>query len=776
MGLSFLTPLLLAGAALIAVPIVLHLIMRREPKHLIFPALRFIQKREEANRRRLRLRHLLLLLMRCAAIVLLAAAIARPSLKSAGFVGDREAPVAAAFVFDTSVRMDYQHQNKSRLQVAQDLALWLLPQLPADSDIAVLDSSVLATAFAVDPVAARQRVERLATVAAPQPWLELVESALQLVNDSTKERKEVYLFTDLARASWPAEARDQFKARVEQFPDVAVYVIDVGVADPRNFALGDVKLSHQTIAKNSPLEISTELARTGPGEERAVGIYVFDSDGRPQKRGEQSFGWLDGQSLRAGFELSGLGLGTHQGMLKIIGDDALSADNVRYFTVEVRPAWKVLIVAPRSAVTLFLHEALAPEENRQKRDARFDVTMIALDKLADEPLEDYAAVCLLDPTPLAPSVWNKLREYVAYGGGLAVWLGRSVGEVDEFNSDAALEVLPGKVVRQARASDELYLAPPDLEHPTLRGFRSKGSQIPWSSFPVVKYWQLDELKDGVNVIIPYTNRRPALVEHAIGRGRVLTMTTPVSQTANDRDAWNTLATGFQPWPFFVLMQEMGAYLVGSADEQFNYAAGDTVVMQLPDQQRSLVFTLRTPQDLQIPQTVDQQHGTLTVSSTSAPGNYQLQAGGSEGGVRRGFSANVPLAITRLDRIKAEDLDGLFGPKRYRLARNQDEILRDVSIGRVGVELYPLLVVLVALILGLEHVLANRFYRRNTSVAMEPVKPASLESLSTTASNAEQPNGISANGSTADGMQTNGAPVSPQRPPSPPESKQPARVG
>src|SRR5687768_2991583 len=127
MGLTFLTPLLLAGAALVAVPIVLHLIMRREPKHLVFPALRFIQKREESNRRRLRLRHLLLLLLRCAGIVLLALAIARPSVKSAGFVGDQEAPIAAALVFDTSVRMDYQHENKTRLQAAQETALWLLP-------------------------------------------------------------------------------------------------------------------------------------------------------------------------------------------------------------------------------------------------------------------------------------------------------------------------------------------------------------------------------------------------------------------------------------------------------------------------------------------------------------------------------------------------------------------------------------------------------------------------------------------------------------------------
>ncbi len=155
-------------------------------------------------------------------------------------------------------------------------------------------------------------------------------------------------------------------------------------------------------------------------------------------------------------------------------------------------------------------------------------------------------------------------------------------------------------------------------------------------------------------------------------------------------------------------------------------AGDTVVMELPEQQRSLIFTLKTPQNLQIPQTVDQRQGTLTVTTTEAPGHYELQAGGSEGGIRRGFSANVPEAITRLDRVPVEDLDALFGEERYRLARNQEEITRDVHRGRVGVELFPFLIVLVALVLGLEHVLANRFYRRNTTVATEVERPASLD--------------------------------------------------
>ena len=59
--MAFLTPALLGGILLIAVPIILHLVMRRQPQKLQFPALQFVRKRQQANQRRLNLRHWLLL-------------------------------------------------------------------------------------------------------------------------------------------------------------------------------------------------------------------------------------------------------------------------------------------------------------------------------------------------------------------------------------------------------------------------------------------------------------------------------------------------------------------------------------------------------------------------------------------------------------------------------------------------------------------------------------------------------------------------------------------
>src|SRR3990172_7805939 len=126
--MGFVTPALLGGALLIGVPIVLHLVMRREVRQLVFPALRFVQQRKSVNQHRLRLRQLLLLALRCAVICLLAFALARPTLRGSGVAGKEDSPIAAALVFDNSLRMTYVQENETRLDRARVLASWLLEQ------------------------------------------------------------------------------------------------------------------------------------------------------------------------------------------------------------------------------------------------------------------------------------------------------------------------------------------------------------------------------------------------------------------------------------------------------------------------------------------------------------------------------------------------------------------------------------------------------------------------------------------------------------------------
>ena len=416
--MTFVNLSLLAGTALVALPIILHLIMRRRPTLLEFPALRFLQKRHDVNQRRLQLRHLLLLLLRAGAIARLAFALARPSVKLAGAVGSQEAPVAAALVFDAAPRMEYRHQNQTRLEAGRELGRWLLKQLPEQSEVAVVDTRLGATAaFQADRGAAQERIARLETVANSQPLPVVLDGAAKLLRQSHLDRKELYIFTDLSRGAWPEQQSARLQQQLAELGDLGVYVIDIGITNPTDYGLSDVRLSDEVLSSRSTLGVETSLSSIGAAGQRIVELHMLDADRKPQRRDQQTCDATPSELRPVEFHLGGLTPGTHQGFVRIDGQDGLAADDTRYFTIVVKPAWRVLMAAPKPAQSyaLFLTEALAPDLFRKRGQARFDCDICDLGELANRPLTDYAAVCLLDPTPLEPATWKQLADYAAEG-------------------------------------------------------------------------------------------------------------------------------------------------------------------------------------------------------------------------------------------------------------------------------------------------------------------------------------------------------------------------
>lgn len=99
--MGFTAPWLLAGLLLAALPVVLHLVQRREPPERIFPAVRYLEDATRDHRRRLRLRHLLLLVVRTLLVVALVLAAAGATLRRAVPLGTHP-PSALVVVFDNS--------------------------------------------------------------------------------------------------------------------------------------------------------------------------------------------------------------------------------------------------------------------------------------------------------------------------------------------------------------------------------------------------------------------------------------------------------------------------------------------------------------------------------------------------------------------------------------------------------------------------------------------------------------------------------------------------
>ena len=235
-----------------------------------------------------------------------------------------------------------------------------------------------------------------------------------------------------------------------------------------------------------------------------MAIYVIDpKTGTPQSRGSKQIHWQAGQSTPIEFTLSNEPPGTHQGYIRIMGEDNLTADDVRNFTFDVRPPFRVLVAAnkPVEQNSLFLTEA-CPTTFRKIGRSLFECETISIDRMLDRNLDTFAAVCLLDPPPLEAAVWQRLKTYVESGGGLAIWLGHNARANEAFHDPAALAVLPGKLTRMAPS--EAPISPrdkpvvlaatgQDLQHPVMSRFRPIARSVPWSESKVWRHSVFGEL-------------------------------------------------------------------------------------------------------------------------------------------------------------------------------------------------------------------------------------------------------------------------------------------
>lgn len=771
------------GGLLMSVPILLHLLMKQRPRHQVFPAMRFLRRRQIANKRQLRLRNWLLLALRLAAIGLFALLLARPSVDTLGLgywirvlllaalaplavfalgyawlekksrlllgalgavclmlaggltynlvqavaagrnstIGDDQAPVASVLVFDTSPRMGLRHDNKTRLDEARSIARDLIKQLPTDSEVAVADASNVGTTFSVDVGNAVNMVESLRVVGSEFPLHELVMRGIESVKQRDDKRKEVFVFTDLSQVSWQvADYRDVARQLAER-PDVALFVIDVGVTTPRNVRLGPLRLGSGFLVRGRPLRLEVDVHSLHVNEEVSVEILVEEPDPirpvivdgevllpRSTPRGRKTAKMVADSSAPLEFLVGGLPPGIQHGQVRVSTEDGLAIDNTRYFTIEVQPPRAVLILTADGAKHSYLEFVLSPYEARQKGNAWFDCQVRSVSDLPQLTLADYDVVALLDPTPLPPDHWRMLHEFVADGGGLAVFLGRNAvlgATVDDFNAVSAA-VLPGPLHLLWRAAEDyLFISPRDTSHPLLRIFRDRESAIPWDDSPVFRHWSFAELRPGANVVTRFSNDKPALVESVIGDGRVLTMTTPISDARNnpERPAWNHLPTVEQPLPFFMLMREMFVYLSQQNARPLNYSVGQVVSLSVDAAEANAERTwqLFTPTgDWQNTRSVE---GQIVIASTDDAGTYRLKPNGL------GFSVNLSESATDLKRLPPEGLDEVLGEKRYTLARGATEVDRGVGRARVGRELYPFLLLLVIGVVAMEQLMSNRFY-------------------------------------------------------------------
>lgn len=731
MDISLLHAGLAAGAALCVLPVILHLFMKQKPKRIIFPALRLIRERQKRAKKQLKIKNWLLLAARMLLLILMALALAQPTLNSESSLGMGEVATAMAFVFDTSLSMDYTDRGKDRLAEAKLRAGEVLKRATDDSEIYVFDSAVpVKPEHSLTPAGALKRIDGLTLKAANRPLNTALVQASQVVGASKLPRREVYVLTDLTASAWEltsARTTEELNKLHEAKAKVATYVLQLAPKEVKNAAITAVELSNSTPAEGEPVEIQATIRATGPDKAQRVAELYLDGDRkRDQKVVELP---ANGEQVVTFVTSAKLDPGLHQGTIKLSGGggtDNMAFDDVRHFTFRSQPATRVLVVAPTDNDGDFVANALSPAAPGGDDPAggpgggsaapasSFRVERQTPDQFSrpgGAPLKPYAAVFLLNIRGLSPSDWGRLREYVNGGGGLVVAPGDRADPAGYDNPTAAA-LLPARLDGRPTDKDTSF-GKAAYNHPLFSRFPRLIDPV-LTSTAIYHHWPVRADK-AATTLLSYADGTPALLERIIpGQrpGHVLLWTTPLARqpARTAPGAWNEFPAR---WAFLSLMLETVPYLSGVAGERLNYEAGQDAILAVDPARRAPNYVVQGPdpkvtERLTLSATAD----TLVVAAPQKEGQYKVEGQAADGSKRRlGFSLNPPAAESQLAPIKPENLAGLFGGKdRYQVADDPASLERAQNKGRYGVELFPYVMFLILGLVTAENLLANKFHR------------------------------------------------------------------
>ncbi len=550
MSLSLLNPVFLFGLLGLAVPVVIHLLTRRQQKTIRFSAVHLLLQSQKRSVKRAAPNRLLLLLVRCLAVAVLSLALASPifSLGSAESLLDA-GPRATVFVLDDSYSMSWKAGEGHVFERAVETLQSEVAALPAGSVYSLVLASSPARTL-IEWTGEKERAEHLLKSAKAGPRTTRIDEALALaaalIESAPLKKRRLVLLGDMDQNGWDGES---FSAAMERYP-ARVKIIDFsGLRTGENrAALDAIEVSQEFLTHSRVVRVKTRAINLSTREavsrlpitlwlgEKKQSEGFIDID--PAGKAEKTFSFpLEGSEALEG--------------RVTLGEDALSADNTRYFTFLPDRNIRVLAVdgdpktVAHQSETFYLERALNPFSVAL---SNIEPTVATLSELAVANLFDYSVVLLANVRELPVGYELELEKFVMQGGALFISLGDQVDP--KYYNERLGNLLPVSLdaLKVAGRGEAPYtLSVQGNPHPVLDIFKPREiadmENVPFRAL----YTVVPREGAAMETALSFKNGYPAVIEASPGRGKVVLFVTSVDRDWNDFPIQPTFLPWVQRW-------------------------------------------------------------------------------------------------------------------------------------------------------------------------------------------------------------------------------------
>lgn len=613
--MSFLNPIMLAGLAAVAVPILIHLINRRKFRKVVWAAMRFLQNAAEQNQRRMRLEDMILLALRCLLLALLALALARPAILSNATGVFGQSRVTGVIVMDNSQSMGMSDGTSTRFEKAQRAAEAALDSMPVGSATAVWLASDIVDGAIPEPTfdlnLARKVIREARLTDRATDIFPALRKAVDTLKDRLALRREVYLITDGEAAGWRQLAEIQ-RILEHSKSELRTHVILVNEHEEKNLGVSELRLASGLSPVNHPLRFEARVTNYGKEEARDTRVSL-SVDGEPPSD-EFTIDTLPAGATKSVTLFTKLRREGFHSVTAHLAEDRLPADDQRTVAVRAIQEVKVLLVdgepgaEPRDSEVFFLKNALVPVPPDAAADYFVKVNVVTALDLSQVRFDDFDCVVLANVPDFSDAILRAIENYLRRGGGLMIFPGGQVNQTfyneQLFKRTRLLPATLGSARGQAEQDEEFFtFQEKGYDHPIVSIWNDPGSGT-LGSARFFKAWELkskpaksgkeekrtaadlppsslsspgsptDQGEDDgpAQIVLRYADGTPAVMERPWGLGRVVLF----SSTADT--AWNDLPVRLAWVP--LLHRTLGR-IVQRQDEGLNIRVGESFTRRVP---------------------------------------------------------------------------------------------------------------------------------------------------------------------------------------------------
>ncbi len=514
--MNFLAPLFLAGAAAVALPIILHLIRRTEREKTPFSSLMFLQPTPPQMTKRSRLENLFLLFLRCLVLALIAFAFSRPYLQQAITPpAQKTERVRTVVLVDTSASL---RRDDLWAQAKQAAATALRAAGPAD-EVALM-------AFDRAP---RVLVDFARWTGSAST--ERANLALTLLEGETPSWHSTHLGAAMLRGVELLEEKAEAQMRkrlivVSDFQEGSKLDGLQGYDWPKGVEVRLDQINARTLG-NAALQVGAELASGSATTDGGIKVRVNNSPDakRDQFRiqrsdtGPGADAYVPaGQSRVITLAAGADALTTTNGLKLTLAGDAQGFDDTLFIQTRRQETVRVLFLGdddPKDSAGLAYYLGRAFPETRTRKVALVQKPAAASLTAAD--LKDTALVVGSTKLTAAQAAWAKQ----ALAAGVTVLLA-----LPDATSTEAIGTLLGRTAPKAADLTANYslFGRIDFQHPLFAPFADPR----FSDFTRIHFWRARQLSTnglpGARAVAAYDSGDPALLEIPAGRASLFVLT------------------------------------------------------------------------------------------------------------------------------------------------------------------------------------------------------------------------------------------------------------